>query len=520
MPVLAIEINPDHMILVAAKSANRQFQITDALEVAIESEATPEQIGEKLKEVVAANNWSRHEAVVVISRSKSELREMTVPPAPDDELPSMVKFKARADFASLNENWLLDYVPLSSDSNAPRKVLASAIAPQVEQEVRSIVETAGLKLKQLVLRPYATLDLLKSRFGDGDCRLIIDPNCSSIDMTLVEGEKLVATRTVRIPASHDENARANQLISEVRRTLASAKRSLGGKKITEVVLCDDPAKNKHLAGDLTKRLELPVQFVNPFSESPYANESMSTGRSYLFCSAIGSLTQVASGERPEIDFVNPRKAAEKTVNRDRYYLYGGLAALAALLCIVVGWWWLSSQSSKIEKLTEQWASAKKVNDGVGNAPPVDDTIAAVGEMDKWKSLDVNWLEQLDVMSQRYLTADQIIVSGFDADADRRGESSIAIKGKVVSTDQEEELIKSLRKTEMVEGTEFQRFIVNTGPSGVSENDNDYPMTFDHAVTLGDDEQTMWRLNQDAREFLQSQNEQGPVGIGDQPTSSN
>jgi Tfp pilus assembly PilM family ATPase len=502
MPFLAIEFNADHMLVVATTSSSREFEIANAVEIPVDADATAEEIGGKLKVAVEQHNWSRHEAIVVLSRAQSELREMTVPPAPDDELPDMVKFKARSDFASLNENWLLDYVPLSHDVNVPRKVLASAISPKVADRARSVVELAGLKLKQLVLRPYATLDLLRTRFKSSDCRLIIDPNCNSIDLTIVEGKKLVATRTVRVPDSFNDNERANQLISEVRRTLASSKRSMGGKKIVEVILCDDPTTNKHLSGDLTKRLELPVSFIDPFKESNLSGVSRvsNVDRPYLFTSVLGSMSQMAAGDRPEIDFVNPRRPAVKEVNRDRYYLYGGLAALAALMMVFFAWWTLSSQSSRIENLKQQASDARKLNQGNGIVPPVDETLAVVGKIDKWKKADVNWLDELDELSKRYLTADETIVASFEARVGK-DRPKITIKGKVDSGVSEKALVSSLTKPEDVQGQPFQRYSVTEGTSGNTTDDEDYSMTFNHTMTLEDDDQFIWQMNKRANEFL-------------------
>ena len=505
MSFLSIEFCKDQMLVAASKSANRRSQLTDVVEIPLKPDATAEEAGELLKELVSSKNWSRHEAIVVVSRSKSELREMTVPPAPDNELPDMVRFKARADFASLNDNWLLDYVALNHDENAQRKVLASAIAPQVAKHAKTVVETAGLKLKQLVLRPYATIDLLRKRFSDNEFRLVIDPNSESIDMSVVRGPNIVATRTVRIPTSYDDNGRANQLISEVRRTLASTKRSMSGGKVSEVVLCDDPEKNKLLKGDLTKRLDLPVSFVDPFAESPISLASLAkqSTKPYLYTSVIGSLSQAATGTRPEIDFLNPRRPIEKKANKERYYLYGGIAALAVLLCLIFGWWTLSSQASQIEQLTTDLIKAKAENEGDGLTPSVDETIAVVGQIDNWKKADINWLDELEEVSKRYLTADDTIVSKFNA-AVKRDQPTIEMKGRVSNTEKEKELVAKLTKVEMVDEIEYQRYTIDDSGFGVAADDKDYPMTFSHLMSFTEDEKFLWRMNQRANKFLDAQ----------------
>ena len=48
----------------------------------------------------------------------------------------MVKFVAKNEFASLNDNWVLDFVRLSGDAHQPGKVLAAGLSPEHKTRIR------------------------------------------------------------------------------------------------------------------------------------------------------------------------------------------------------------------------------------------------------------------------------------------------------------------------------------------------------------------------------------------------
>ena len=49
-----------------------------------------------------------------------------MPPAPDNELPDLIRFQAMREFGAMQSDWPLDFIPLDSDPEQPRSVLAAA----------------------------------------------------------------------------------------------------------------------------------------------------------------------------------------------------------------------------------------------------------------------------------------------------------------------------------------------------------------------------------------------------------
>lgn len=464
MSIVALEITPKRILLAAGRSAaNRPLELSHLIEIPIEADLGDEDIGAALKQVVQDRGLAKHDAVVVLSRSQSELREIDFPPVPDEELPDMVTFKAKSDFASFSDRWLLDFVSLDHDQSKPRRVLASAISPDVQERIERILAPTGLRLKQMVLRPFAIMDLLAKRNLSDQPRIVVSPGENFTDILVARAEKLLTTRTIRVPEGHSADQRNRQLVSEVRRTIASSKRQLNGETIHGMLLIDREKSNRELIGNLSQRLKLETEIVNPLDDLPRIDQaSEAIDAPWPFAALIGSIVDAGSDRVASIDFLNPTKREEVVPDHRKWYLYGGVAAVVACLMLLVGWWTLRSQSSEIADLTDSLASQVELNKGVGNRPSVDTTLARIKMLDDWQKGNVQWLDELDQLSQRFLTADEAMVSKLDA-AVKRNLPTVEIAGKIVSNEQDRKLFDSLEarpfivtptKADFVGGSEY------------------------------------------------------------------
>ncbi len=495
MSFVAIEFGDDR-ILVASLAAGRQAKLQQAFSIPAGDELD-EQLGQRLKSELSKHGLGRSDAIVVVSRSSAEMREVTVPPAPDEELPDMVRLLARNEFATLNDNWLLDFVPLGSDPTVQRTVLAAGISPELKKQVGNILEAAGLRVKHGVLRPFAAVNLLRSRLSDGKCRLIANPSDDQTDIVIVVGHEPIATRTVRIPSSHDEDQQARFICGEIKRTLASSHGSMGDRRVDEILFFGDPAKNKPFEEMLRDKLDLHVEFLDPFQLVDVSAGLTKPDNSARFAALIGSLVQQSAGLPFEIDFLNPRRPVTKETDRSRLLIYGGLAAATILLAVVFGWWTLRSQAQEIAELNTELQSAVNRNSGDGGKrPSVEQIMGEVTKIDQWKQADVNWLEELYQYSSRFLTPDDVIVDSFDAGL-RRGEPRIIVRSRVAGVQKESALIDAL---------DSRPYQVVPTKSGISEDDPSYPMSFDFNVLLTEDRSDVIdKVDEKTAQFLRERN---------------
>jgi len=83
--------------------------------------------GQKIAAALAARNVGRAETLVAVGRASIELRQLTLPNCPLDELPDMVRFQANQEFTTLAPDWPLDFVHLGNSEEGNLAVLAAAI---------------------------------------------------------------------------------------------------------------------------------------------------------------------------------------------------------------------------------------------------------------------------------------------------------------------------------------------------------------------------------------------------------
>lgn len=472
---VSIELNDASMLVACAKSAGRRFQINQLFEIAT-GESSDTAIGEQLKSALADRGITRFELIAVVHRQQVEMREVVVPPAPPNEVPDLVRFQARNVFATMNENWSLDYVPFDEPSETEQtRVLAVAVAPSVIERYESIATAAGTKLKRLLFRPYVFCDLLENRLSDGKNRLLIDPNDLQYDLSVSVGCKLIATRSITASDHVDRDGVADQVVGAVKRTIASTRSALDGT-IDQIIVGGSQEEFSAVQDLLTERIDIPVVFADPFkSVSPSTLTAPRPEHPEQYSALIGSLIRECSEQQQHIDFVNPRKPVVKKRDYRKLLIGAGAAAVLLLGLLAFSWFTLSNQSKQIAELDEKLQNLQDENSGkANNQSSLDKIIGEVEKLDQWQMTDVNWLDQLATISDLLLTPDDIIVSSF------RG--TPLPKGDGVRIDLTTRMTENTsRETEWKQNL-FKHFDdVRFGDTVVDDEESDYPVV--HNISL-------------------------------------
>lgn len=494
MNYIALEFDDKKILVVSAQLVSKRVRFQHAFTVVID-QLNEVQASEKLKQAISEHRIGKADALVIVKRSSVEIRELNFPPAPDNDLPDMVRFIARNEFASLNDHWLLDFVPLSTDASAPRKVLASGLSPERQKQILKIAEGAGLKIKHILLRPFESYSLLQSRLAANKRSLIVDLGDSQVDMIVSVNRNIVSTRTVRL-AEGDASARINQILAEVKRTAVSSETALGNRPLDEVVLLGDTAIDAPLAAGIRERMEIDVRVEKPFDLVEQDFSHKPAGDSAQYSALLGSLLQQAAGTRHAIDYLNPRRPVVKTDLKKKLMTYGGLAAGIVLLAMAIGWWMLRSQGQEIAALEKEVKKLIDKNMGDDKQPSVEQILGEVRAIDQWKMSSVNWLEELHETSQRFLTPDDAIVDSLDASIRDRG-PLMPIKGRV-ATETRSKLFDSLTS----------RYSITPDKWDAEDQDPNYPEPYDFKVSFQINEDEMIKqLDQQADAYLNQQRQE-------------
>ena len=304
-------------------------------------------IGRRIDDALTARGIRRVRTLVAVGRANIELKNLTLPPAPADELPELVRFQAEREFNTLTDEWPLDFLPIPGDEGETITVLAAAISPELVAEIQITCEGANLTPQRLILRPCAAASLL-SRTKPGEehkLRLLVDLLTEEADLTVLAGDSPVFMRTVRLPADATTDP-LRTLLPEIRRTIAAVHARLQGRQIEEIFICGEGQGQEAWAREIGRELNLPTEVFNPLSACTLGGELKSSMPDHpgRFAPLIGMLLDDAAGEANTIDFLNPRKKAEPKTRRRELTI----AAAAAAVLLLAGAGWIGLQLHNLD----------------------------------------------------------------------------------------------------------------------------------------------------------------------------
>ncbi len=392
------------------------------------AESREQRIGQRIAAELDARGIAHHPALVAVGRTSIELRQLQLPPAPDADLPDMVRFQASREFNELDENWLLDFVPIDQGADAPRTVLATAIAPAVIRQIEGVCDAAGLKMQRLLLRPCAAASLLtRNRTGKpGQYRLLVDLLADESELTVVVDGKAVFLRTTRL-ASDPPPLPA--LLAEIRLTMAAVQNQLAGNKVGGVLLSGHGAMEAELAKSIEAELGMPAELSDPFDRlelGPALRKAMPE-RPGRFAALLGMLLAEIQGTGHAIDFLHPRRRAETPSRRKQWIIAATAAALLPLGYLIysrVGNYQLSSEVSRLSaestQLERRLTAAKK-------------THATVAEINKLTSGETNWLDKLYALSEGFPPVRDAVLGQITFGI-RQGKGQVEMEGWVRDAD--------------------------------------------------------------------------------------
>jgi Tfp pilus assembly PilM family ATPase len=408
--LLALEWNGSEARLAVASMRGEGVLIEQAFSVELRprqvgADKSEVDVGARLAAALAVRSLGRLDTLVAIGRTNIELRQLLLPPAPDDELPEMVRFQAMREFNEFDEQWLLDFVPLGDEPDQPRTVLAAAIGPDLVTQIQQTCQAAGLKQRRLVLRACAAAALLARAQAtrQGELRLLIDFLSDEADLTVMSDGRVVFLRTTRIGGDPPQ---PQVLIGEVRRTMAAVQNQLGGRKVDSIVLCGRGAQHADLAQRIENELAVPTELFDPFeglnlSEELRAAPPEHPGR---VAPVLGLLLAELEHTGHAVDFMHPRRRREPPRKWKRYVFpaVGAVVVIGTLL----GWWLMerSSLNAQIQDLKDQSKSWKDIADKAA------DVQEKTAQIEKWTVSDLCWLDELEVLSRKFPPAADAMVT--------------------------------------------------------------------------------------------------------------
>lgn len=429
-------------------------------------------VGTRLQAALTARRVGRVDTIVAVGRSNIELRRLTLPPAPDEDLPEMVRFQALPQFSNLGDDWPLDYFKLASTGGEGQSVLAAAISPQLVEQIKTTCTSAGLAPTRIILRPCAAASLVVQRGGLAAhrIRLLVDMLAEEADLTVLVERDIVLMRTVRLPAGL-ASEQIPALVGEIRRTIAAAQNQLGGERVEEVVLCGIEAEQRELATQIKEKLTLPTTNFDPFAGLSLSSELKShlPSQPGRFAPLLGMVLDEAGGSAHAIDFLNPRKRPAPPSRKRVYTLGAAVAALLVFSVLAAAWYQLASLKSRREMLQLQ---SDSLDADVDRSLQLQTKVAVV---DVWEAGASNWLDELASFSspERFPPAEDVRLVQWRAAARPVG-GQMFLEARAKDSNVQPHLENLVRD---------ETHTVKTGQSVTDNEDKRYPTRFDENVEL-------------------------------------
>lgn len=456
--LIALDWDSHELRAVIARSTNNAFSVVDAVSVAIADDSA-ETVTAAIRKLLDDHGIGKGKAkaLVTIGRGKSELRQLMLPPVPENELPDMVRLQAMQTFAGIGDNTIVDFLPLpSADGTTP--VLAAAVAPATMKLVSSIIEGAGLELERVALRPVAAAALYqisasKSQSLDdssivGDV-VLVDMLADDVEIVVMRGRRVMFVRSVRMPQESAD--RPSQIAGELRRSLMACGINTSSTS-QKVVIWGQSKTHDAERVKMSESLGCRVSTLDPLSlvdmsgakrasAGTMSSDQTHTGR---FAPLIGLLAADATahptfGSPYLVDFLNPRKTIEVKRDNRKWIAVGAAIAAAALFAGFGAWSSLRTRDAKIKTLELELALMKpKVEMATAN-------IERTELVDKFLDGNVIWIEELARTAKQMPPAEVSILKSVSAVAPpREGGGKLTLTGAAKSPVVVDQLDTALR----------------------------------------------------------------------------
>ncbi|MEE3370431.1 MAG: hypothetical protein VX346_13920 [Planctomycetota bacterium] len=414
--ILALESDAQEFRLLIGTPRGRDVVIEEALSIAISEDSGANAAA--LASALESRKIDKADVFVAIGRSQVELRLLSLPLSPPEELPEMVRFQAMRQFANIGETWPLDFVTLSDTSDdSQMNVLAAAISPEQVDQICTGCSVAQLSPQRMVLRPFASASLLRhqGKANQGDCQLLISMTSSEAELTVLSDGQAAFLRAVRLPLDDAGNLVPKALVGEVRRTIGAAQNQLNGRTVDKICLCQGAAEASALLDSLTSELSLEIDRLDPFDGMRLSKKLESDPPTYpgRFAGLLGVLADEAKETHTGIDFLHPRQKPPppSKLRRNLWIGTGGGAIAAAVLLYVTVTIWM--KSTEIADLKATIAANQK------NLEVAQQDIENEAAISVFLQGDITWLDELLWLSQTFPDAEDALIKTLSLNANSK-----------------------------------------------------------------------------------------------------
>lgn len=360
-----------------------------------EAMTVEEQVAELLN-VVQQQRLQKKGVVLVLGPQHAEYRPFQVPPVGPAELPTIVENLASTQMTKIGEGSIIDFVPMPKATSATSDTVLVTATSFHTNLVLDELKAKGVTFERILPRVVLP-NLLRDTTGS-DSQVMINVLGTEIDFVVTQADRLVMVRSSVIGVEGEER---NRLVTrETSRSLAVLAAEFGRLEKMDIAVAGRP-EDTQIVAQLLQDMDLTAKTITPVDFGTVPSPFEASQSQY----ALLALAAMRLDRRPLLDFANPtRPPKDDTWKRN---LVLSIALAATIVLGLIGWAWL-----EIRKLDQQLAD---IDFDVQNLETEEQTnnltIARIGLINRFVTMDVEPLAVIDQLSNRLPHGDQLRVQG-------------------------------------------------------------------------------------------------------------
>ncbi|MHB9094395.1 MAG: type IV pilus biogenesis protein PilM [Eubacteriales bacterium] len=261
---------------------------------------------QKLMEKLAGNSTG---VAMAVSGENIIVRDLTVPPMPDNELTEAVRYEAEALLPIPGKDVTIDFVKsdiiLDGDIKK-QEILIVAVRNETIDRLTRFAESVGLHPRVIDIEPLTLFRAMKKLNpgmlpSDGSYA-VINIGSASTNISVFKGSRLLFTRTAGIGGqklSEILTPMIGELVTEVRRSLEYYLAQYREQKISHIFMTGGGTQQEGLTSYINSELGIPVVVFNPAQYLQVSRKIQHLEKAIIDAGA--ALTQVAGLALSEVD---------------------------------------------------------------------------------------------------------------------------------------------------------------------------------------------------------------------------
>lgn len=369
-----------------------------------------------LREALRKKGTTARQAIVCLPREDAILRQLELPDAPDDELPSLVYFQASTRSTTPLEQLAVDYLPLPRRAGSiQRDVLLGTVPRSSVDPIRAVLVEAGLELISLSISSFALAELVlrgEHALGQSNAqsRLVVLADSGRLEVVLLGKNEPLVAHLVRPPLDDQGQPVIAKAAADISRVLVPAQPWLVNSPIERIWVLGDAPEWDGLDQALRDRWNCPVERFDSQISARIGDLDLTKFQDSIvqFAPALGLTLGRVQRRSPVFDLLHPRQPRPKQDPR-KLQLAAGSAAALLIIAAFTSYYQLSLSSLEARIKVAQ----DEANTLSGRLKVDEPKRKAATLIEEWKTHDIEQLKQFVELHAIMQGTERLYVSDYD-----------------------------------------------------------------------------------------------------------